>query len=193
MVTASRKHVIFYTGIYTLRPDENPLTAKYLNFENSGSKPPRSAKIIPLCELYSIKRDGRYKLRQIALGNLLRQGRLGSPGHFYNTWSTTISGSGIRLFAAIACALNQQVSEYDVETAYLQGSRTSELYAYAPSHYGFSELPIEDLASLRLELLDWMQEHGEDGVKWLCRRMSDTKSAASVLKLNVPIYGEPNP
>ena len=32
----------------------------------------RGAKVIPLGELYTIKRDGRYKFRQYAMGNLLR-------------------------------------------------------------------------------------------------------------------------
>jgi hypothetical protein len=37
--------------------------------------------IIPLSELYSIKRDGRYKLRQIAMGNMLNKNK----GHFHDT------------------------------------------------------------------------------------------------------------
>ena len=148
---------------------------------------PHDAKIIPLCELYTIKRDGRYKLRQITLGNLLRKGGVGQKGHYYDTWSSTISGSGIRMFCAIACALNKQVGEYDVSTAYLQGQRSSNLFAYAPSHYGFSDLEMEDIGVLRLDLLAYVKEHGEDALKWLCRKMADTKTASTVLKLNVPI------
>ena len=32
IVTASRHHIVFYNGIYTLPPHENPLTAAYLSF-----------------------------------------------------------------------------------------------------------------------------------------------------------------
>jgi hypothetical protein len=35
---------------------------------------PASAKIIPLGELYTIKRNGTYKFRQYLMGNLLRPG-----------------------------------------------------------------------------------------------------------------------
>ena len=45
---------------------------------------------------------------------------------------------------------------------------------------------------LRLDLLAYVKEHGEDALKWLCRKMADTKTASTVLKLNVPIYGEPD-
>ena len=35
----------------------------------------KRCKVIPLDELYTIKRDGRYKFRQYAMGNLLREGK----------------------------------------------------------------------------------------------------------------------
>ena len=63
---------------------------------------------------------------------------------------------------------------------------------HAPSHYGFSDLEMEDIGMLRLDLLAYVKEHGEDALKWLCRKMADTKTASTVLKLNVPIYGEPD-
>ena len=34
------------------------------------------ARCIPLGELFSVKRDGRYKFRQIAFGNMLRPGKI---------------------------------------------------------------------------------------------------------------------
>ncbi len=33
------------------------------------------ASVIPLGELFTIKRSGKYKFRQIALGNMLKQGK----------------------------------------------------------------------------------------------------------------------
>ncbi len=47
---------------------------------------PASAKIIPLGELYTIKRNGTYKFRQYLMGNLLRPGI-----DFQDNYSTTIS------------------------------------------------------------------------------------------------------
>jgi len=51
---------------------------------------PATAKIVPLGELYSIKRDGTYKFRQYLMGNLLRAGI-----DYDNNFSTTISSTGI--------------------------------------------------------------------------------------------------
>ena len=49
---------------------------------------PKNAKVVPLGEPYSIKRDGRYKFRQYLMGNLLREGV-----DYKETFSTTVSGS----------------------------------------------------------------------------------------------------
>ena len=54
---------------------------------------PKNAKVVPLGELYSIKRDGRYKFRQYLMGNLLREGV-----DYQETFSTTVSGSGLCTF-----------------------------------------------------------------------------------------------
>ena len=54
------------------------------------SEVPSTAKVVPLGELYSIKRDGTYKYRQYLMGNLLREGI-----DFQETFSTTVFGSRI--------------------------------------------------------------------------------------------------
>jgi len=59
---------------------------------------PASAKIIPLGELYTIKRNGTYKFRQYLMGNLLRPGV-----DFQDNYSTTISSTGNHDFLLLVC------------------------------------------------------------------------------------------
>ncbi len=54
----------------------------------------KGASVIPLGELFTIKRTGKFKFRQIALGNLLKEGK-----DYAETFASTISGDGIRWFA----------------------------------------------------------------------------------------------
>jgi hypothetical protein len=58
---------------------------------------PWNAKVVPLGELYTVKRDGRYKFRQYLMGNLLRKGV-----DYGETFSTTVSNSGILVFFSLA-------------------------------------------------------------------------------------------
>jgi len=58
---------------------------------------PKNAKVVPLGELYSIKRDGRYKSRQYLMGNLLREGV-----DYKETFSTIVSGPGLCTFYFLA-------------------------------------------------------------------------------------------
>jgi hypothetical protein len=51
----------------------------------------KGASVIPLGELFTIKRSGKYKFRQIALGNLLKEGK--DDGE---TFASTVSGDGLR-------------------------------------------------------------------------------------------------
>ena len=46
--------------------------------------------IIPLRELYTIKRNGQHKFRQYAMGNLLKAGK-----DYGDTFSSTVSGDGL--------------------------------------------------------------------------------------------------
>jgi hypothetical protein len=54
---------------------------------------PATARIVPLGELYTRKRDDTYKCRQYLMGNLLRAGV-----DYDNNFSTTISSTGITVF-----------------------------------------------------------------------------------------------
>ena len=49
------------------------------------------ASVIPLGELFTIKRNGKYKFRRIALGNIRRQGK-----DYGETFASTVSGDGLR-------------------------------------------------------------------------------------------------
>ena len=62
------------------------------------------SRCIPLGELFSIKRDGRYKFRQIAFGNMLRPEK-----DFGDTFASTVSADGMRWFFALACSTNLQI------------------------------------------------------------------------------------
>jgi hypothetical protein len=57
----------------------------------------RGASIIPLEELFSVKRNGKKKFRQYAMGNLLKEGK-----DFGETFSSTVSGDGLRWFCSLA-------------------------------------------------------------------------------------------
>ena len=49
----------------------------------------RGATLIPLGELFTRKRTGKFKFRQIAMGNMLKAGR-----DYGETFSTVVSGDG---------------------------------------------------------------------------------------------------
>ena len=55
------------------------------------------ASVIPLGELFTVKRTGKYKFRQIALGNMLKEGK-----DYGETFASTVSGDGLRWFCSIA-------------------------------------------------------------------------------------------
>ena len=96
------------------------------------------ARCIPMGELFTIKRDGRYKFRQIAFGNLLRPGK-----DFGETFASTVSADGMRWFFALACSTNLQIYGWDATTGYLQAELKIPVYAFLPSHHDYSELPME--------------------------------------------------
>jgi hypothetical protein len=54
------------------------------------------ASVIPLGELFTIKRSGKYKFRQIALGNMLKQGK-----DYEETFASTVSGADFGGFAVL--------------------------------------------------------------------------------------------
>ncbi len=65
------------------------------------------------------------------------------------------------------------------------------MYAYLPSHHGFSELSFEELAPFRKQLLDMEKEEGIKAVKDFARKMKRERRERpkTVLKLNKSVYG----
>jgi hypothetical protein len=145
--------------------------------------------VIPLGELFTIKRNGKYKFRQIALGNLLKEGK-----DYAETFASTISGDGIRWFYAIASSCGKKIYGWDAKTGYLQTEQRIPIYAYLPSHFGYSNLTFEELAQLRAEMIQLLKKEGIAGVKRFSGEMKKERRIRpkTVLKLNRSIYGVPD-
>eukprot|EP00935_MAST-01C_sp_MAST-1C-sp1_P002836 g2836.t1 len=106
--------------------------------------------LIPLGELYSIKRDGRYKFRQIAMGNFLSKDR----DDYRDTFSCTVTHDGLRWFCSLGCACNKRIKGWDATCGYLQSPQRKPLYFHLPSHAKYSSQSYEALAELRKRLID---------------------------------------
>lgn len=150
---------------------------------------PSNAKIVPLGELYSKKRDGRYKYRQYLMGNLLREGI-----DYGETFSTTVSNSGICIFFSLATTCKKEVWGWDAVCGYLQSKEQHEVYAFLPSHHGYSELEYEQIAELRRHFLQLVQEEGEDGIRKFAKKHKKESrcNPKEVYKCNKSIYGAPS-
>jgi hypothetical protein len=99
--------------------NENDENDSWSMFEASSEIPyeqmERGASIIPLGELFSIKRSGKHKFRQYALRNLLKEGK-----DFGETFSSTVSGYGLRWFCSLARSCRKEIRGRDATTGYLQ-------------------------------------------------------------------------
>ena len=147
---------------------------------------PISAKVIPLGELYTIKRDGRYKFRQYLMGNLLRPGL-----DFEDSYSTTISSTGITVFFSLATTSQKVVNGYDAICGYLQTKEQFDIYAYLPTHEGYSSLEYEDIGELRKSFLKIFEQQGMEGIKRFARNHKKQYRAnpEKVYKCKASIYG----
>jgi hypothetical protein len=144
---------------------------------------------IPLGELFTIKRTGKHKFRQIAMGNLMKEGR-----DYGETFSSTVSGDGIRWFFALAAVCGSKVRGWDATTGYLQVEQRVPIYAYLPSHHGFSNLSFEALGELRMSLLQKVKEEGIESFRKMARDLKKERRdrPKKVLKLKKSIYGIPD-
>jgi hypothetical protein len=149
----------------------------------------QGASLIPLGELYTIKRTGQHKFRQYAMGNLLKQGK-----DYGDTFSSTVSGDGLRWFCALAAACNKRIRGWDATTGYLQTKQRIKIYAYLPSHYGYSDMEFEELAEFRKQLLVIMKEKGIKGIKEYSRQKKKERrwKPKHVLELKSSTYGIPD-
>ena len=150
---------------------------------------PPGAKVVPLGELYTRKRDGRYKFRQYLMGNLLREGV-----DYKDTFSTTVSASGICTFYSLATTCDKQVWGWDAVCGYLQVKEQYDIYAFLPSHHEYSSLEYEELAKLREEFLDLVKKEGPEGIKkFASKHKRDSRvNPKEVFKCNSSIYGGPS-
>jgi hypothetical protein len=149
----------------------------------------QGASIIPLGELYTIKRTGQHKFRQYAMGNLLKAGK-----DYGDTFSSTVSGDGLRWFCSLAAACNKRIRGWDATTGYLQTKQRIKIYAYLPSHHGYSDMEFEDLAEFRKQLLEIKKNKGMKGVKDFSRQMKKDRrwKPDTVLELKSSTYGIPD-
>jgi hypothetical protein len=149
----------------------------------------KGASIIPLGELCSIKRSGKHKFRQYALGNLLKEGK-----DFGETFSSTVSGDGLRWFCSLACSCRKEIRGWDATTGYLQTQQRVNVYAHLSSHSGYSDLSFEALAPFRMQLKMMEWEGGVKSVKDFARRMKRERRERpkTILKLNKSVYGIPD-
>ena len=149
---------------------------------------PPNAKVVPLGELYTIKRDGRYKYRQYLMGNLLRKGV-----DFGETFSTTVSSSGLCTFYSLATTCGKMVHGWDAVCGYLQVKEQYDAYAYLPTHHGYSDLEYEELAKLRQSFLKIVEEQGEEGLRKFTKmhKRNGISNPRFVYKCNKAVYGGP--
>jgi hypothetical protein len=149
----------------------------------------KGASVIPLGELFTIKRSGKYKFRQIALGNLLKEGK-----DYGETFATTVSGDGLRWFCSLAVTCGKEIRGWDATTGYLQTDQRIPVYAYLPSHHGFSCLEYEDLAKFRTKLLKVVETDGIKGIKEFSRKLRQERRIRpdTVLELKRSVYGIPD-
>ena len=149
----------------------------------------KGASVIPLGELFTIKRSGKYKFRQIALGNLLKEGK-----DYGETFASTVSGDGLRWFCSLAVACGKEIKGWDATTGYLQTAQRVPVYAYLPSHHGYSNLEYEELAKLRSILIEVLKKEGISGIKKFSRNLRNERRIRpdKVLELKRSVYGIPD-
>jgi hypothetical protein len=123
------------------------------------------------------------------MGNLLKAGK-----DYGDTFSSTVSGDGLRWFCALAAACNKRIRGWDATTGYLQTKQRIKIYAYLPSHHGYSDMEYEELAEFRKQLLKIKANKGMMGIKEFSRQLKKERrwKPENVLLLNRSVYGIPD-
>ena len=91
----------------------------------------------------------KLKVRAVLSGNLFVRGVHCAT----NTFAPCVSALSVRLFLAICAATFTVPSSLDVETAFLHGVETHEVYAHYPTYFRMAETSVEDLEKIRNQLL----------------------------------------
>ncbi len=102
---------------------------------------PASAKIVPLGELYTIKRNGTYIFRQYLMGNLLRPGL-----DYQNNYSTTISSTGTTTFFSLATTSGKVIIH---GMQYVDNCKQKSSSIYIATHPLMKDIQIWNLKKLR--------------------------------------------
>jgi hypothetical protein len=87
-----------------------------------------------------------------------------------------------------------EVRGWDATTGYLQTKQRVPVYAYLPSHFGYSNLEYEELGKLRAKLILILKAEGMKGIKDFSRRLKNERRIRprTVLKLKRSVYGIPD-
>jgi hypothetical protein len=119
------------------------------------------------------------------MGSMLKKGR-----DYVETFSSTISGDGLRWFFSLAVTCGKKIKGWDATTGYLQSEQRIPIYAYLPSHHGFAEQSFEELGTLRLHLMEVLKDQGMQGIRDLSKQMKRDRRdrPKTVLKLNKSAY-----
>ena len=120
------------------------------------------------------------------MGNLLRPGL-----DFEDSYSTTISSTGITVFFSLATTSQKVVHGYDAICGYLQTKEQFDIYAYLPTHEEYSSLEYEDIGELQKSFLKIFEEKGMNGIKRFERnhKKQYRGNPEKVHKCKASIYG----
>jgi hypothetical protein len=120
------------------------------------------------------------------MGNLLRPGL-----DFEDSYSTTISSTGITVFYSLSTTSQKLIHGWDAICGYLQTKEQFDIYAYLPTHEGYSSLEYEDLGEMRKTFLKIFEEQGMEGIKRFARNHKKQYRAnpERVYKCKASIYG----
>ncbi len=82
--------------------------------------------------------------------------------HTYSihSYSTTISSTGITAFYSLATTSQKMIHGWDAICGYLQTKEQFDIYAYLPTHEGYSSLEYEDLGEMRKNFSQDIQRAG---------------------------------
>ncbi len=100
----------------------------------------------------------------------------------------------MRWFCSLGASCGKEIRGWDATTGYLQTVQRVPVYAYLPSHHGYSDLEYEDLAKFRMQLLEVLKSDGMKGIKDFSKRLRNEKriGPSLVLELKCSVYGIPD-
>jgi hypothetical protein len=94
----------------------------------------------------------------------------------------------------LGATCGKEIRGWDATTGYLQTIQRVPVYAYLPSHHGYSNLEYEELAKFRMKLLDVLKVEGIKGIKNFSKKLRQERRVRpdTVLELKRSVYGIPD-